>query len=69
MESTRNRIIRVQADTLAQLIGMEPGSFIETDLIKKLAKANAGEMITINGKQIRVTPSAIGLANILDEKI
>lgn len=66
---TRDKVLRIQADKLAELLKLKPGTYLKKDMIRKVAEAKCGEIVVVNGVEVIVLPSAIGLANVILNKV
>lgn len=66
---SKDKILRIQADKLAELLGLKPGTYLVRSMIKRIAEAKCGDEIDIDGTTVKVTPSAIGLANVILTKV
>ena len=69
MTKEREKVLRVQADKLASLLGLNPGTYLDRIMIKNISKAKCGDTMTIKDQKITLTPSAIGLAEVILKKI
>ena len=67
-EAVRKGVTRVQGDKLCAILGYSKGSKIPGDIITMVSKANVGDVVNIDGRQITVGPAAISLAQILLDK-
>ena len=64
-----DKVIRIQGDKLCESLGLPAGTKIELDLIRKIATSQFGDVIQMNGKDIKLSMHMVGVAKILLEKI
>lgn len=67
--ATDDKVIRIQADKLCELIGLPKGSYIPRSTIELIAKSKLLTVVNINGRDIKVTPSLIAVAQVILGKI
>lgn len=61
----KDGVVRVQGDRLAEHLGLPPNTYFKREELDRLARAQYGDTVTVNGKTVKVTFSMKGIANII----
>lgn len=64
-----SKVIRIQGDKLCDDLGYPKGTKIPIETIEAIASSNFGDVLTIDGKEVKLTMHMVGVAKILLEKI
>jgi len=67
--SDADKIIRIQADRLAELLGLEKGTYIPAEDLKLISTTCPGMDIIIQQKPVTISTRAHVLAMLLLEKV
>ncbi len=63
------KVMRIQADKLANLLGYPPNTFFEIAELKAIEAADPGTEITFRGKKLQLSPTMKATANVLLHKV
>lgn len=64
-----DKVIRIQGDKLCESLGFAAGTKIDLDLIRKIATAKFGDIVQVEGRDVKLSMHMVGVAKILLEKI